>query len=231
VLHGTGVSCRVLPWSFQPTTAQLVLYHQSRLPSHADLDEWAHRLQALGYTRVRTTALNPSAGLRAEAAGYQRIQELVLLEHRSPERATFGRRGDLVRTRRLSASEHGAASTIDLAAFGDQWALEPYAIDSVCTATPRSRVRGAGSPLAGYAISGRDAKQGFLQRLAVHPDQQRHGIGLALVHDSLQWLARWRVRRVLVNTPVDNAAALELYRRAGFTPMSERLGVYQQVFT
>ena len=80
--------------------------------------------------------------------------------------------------------------------------------------------------MSAYALSGRDAKQGFLQRLAVDPSHQRAGLGRALVLDSLQWLARWRVQRVLVNTPTDNYPALALYEQLGF----HRLGVHLRVY-
>ena len=58
-----------------------------------------------------------------------------------------------------------------------------------------------------------------------------NGIGRALVQDSLQWLARWRVQQVLVNTPVDNERALHLYESLGFRRMSERLRVFERALT
>jgi ribosomal-protein-alanine N-acetyltransferase len=230
VLRGGDIACRVQHWSFQPRTAQLVLYHQQRLPSLADFQRWSERLAELGYTKVRTTALGTPAGLRAETAGFHSIQELVLLEHTDPR--TPGRtRSVTTATQRLLDAQYSAASEVDVAAFGSQWALEPSAVADVCSATPRHRARGVGSPLTAYAITGRDAKQGFLQRLAVAPGQQRRGLGQALVLDSLQWLARWRVQRVLVNTPVDNHGALALYEQLGFRRLGERLRVYEQVLT
>jgi ribosomal protein S18 acetylase RimI-like enzyme len=45
---------------------------------------------------------------------------------------------------------------------------------------------------------------------------------------TLWWLARWRVQRVLVNTPTDNEPALALYEQLGFQRMTERLRVYEQ---
>ncbi len=237
ILHGNGVSCRVQHWSFQPQTAQLVLYHQQRLPTRADLQHWTERLVALGYTTVRTTALAVPAGLRAETAGFHAIQELVLLEHTDPRHPTKAHTTRDLTTRdlttrdltthRLVTGEHSAASALDVAAFNEEWGLEPRAIADVCAATPRFRARGAGTPLSAYALSGRDSKQGFLQRLAVAPRQQRAGLGRALVLDSLQWMARWRVQRVLVNTPTDNFPALTLYEQLGFRRMGERLRVYE----
>jgi ribosomal protein S18 acetylase RimI-like enzyme len=82
--------------------------------------------------------------------------------------------------------------------------------------------------ILGYAISGRDARQSFLQRLAVHPAAQRQGLGRALVLDSLRWASRWRVDRVLVNTHTTNVAALELYEGLGFQRLREQLHVFER---
>jgi ribosomal protein S18 acetylase RimI-like enzyme len=206
------------------------MYQLHTQPSLTDLRRWSDELITMGYTTVRTTALATSAALRVEAAGFQMIQELVLLEHLAPRRQA---RPALL-TRRLLVSQRPAASAVDLSAFGDRWALEPFAVGDVCAATPRHRARGAhdgDGVLTAYAISGRDGKQGFLQRLAVAPAAQRQGLGRALVADSLHWLARWRVQRVLVNTPIDNEPALQLYEANGFHRLGERLRVYERMLT
>ena len=205
-----------------------MLYHQQRLPTLTDILRWTDQLTELGYTTVRTTALAVPAGIRVETAGFHSIQELVLLELTDPRLAVRASAAPHAPTQRLVAGQRAVASTIDVAAFTEAWGLEPRAIGEVCAATPRFRARTAGEPMSAYALSGRDAKQGFLQRLAVTPTQQRGGLGRALVLDSLQWLARWRVHRVLVNTPSDNYPALALYEQMGFHPMSERLRVYER---
>ena len=130
-------------------------------------------------------------------------------------------------TLRLGESQHRSAAGVDRAAFGPEWHLDASAVADVCAATPRHRARRIGDVDA-YAITGRDSRQGFLQRLAVHPDQQRQGLGRALALDSLRSLARWRVTKVLVNTPVDNEPALDLYRSLGFRPLPERLRVFER---
>ena len=230
MLLGDDMSCRVQQWSFRPEVAQLVLYQQRRLPSVADLQRWAHELGELGYTRLRTTAVTGHAATRLESVGFSVLQELALLEYTAPREGAGPRSAaaGAPTTRRLLVTEHRRASAIDTAAFGTDWALDEVAIHDVCSATPRHRGRAAGEPLAAYAISGRDGKQGFLQRLAVRPDAQRRGLGAALVRDSLRWCARWRVERVLVNTPTDNEGALALYEGTGFTRLPERLRVYER---
>ncbi|CAB4362794.1 unannotated protein [freshwater metagenome] len=218
-------------WSFQPTTAQLVMYQQRSLPSTDDLQRWSMELAGIGFTRVRTTAVTGGAIPRLESVGFTVLQELMLLEHHTTRGAQRRVVDPGIPSRRLLIAERRQASLTDQAAFGREWSLDDIAIHDVCTATPRHRARAIGDPLSAYAITGRDGKQGFLQRLAVEPSMHRQGLGLALVLDSLAYLSRWRVTRTLVNTPVDNDGALALYERVGFRPLAERLRVYERDLT
>ena len=230
VLRGEHCTARVRPWSFRPDTAHLVMVQQQSPPDAADLEQWSRRIARLGYARVRTNALGESMRDLSESAGFRTVQELVLLEHVQPGDVPIPSRA----SRRLAPSAHVAASVVDRQAFGTEWGLDDGAIDDVRTATPRHRARFIAAPggtMAGYAITGRDVRQGFVQRLAVAPDQQRSGVGRSLVLDALRWLACWRVHRVLVNTAVDNHAALALYDSVGFTPLAERLRVLERDLT
>ncbi|MEI8239701.1 MAG: GNAT family N-acetyltransferase [Actinomycetota bacterium] len=229
VLRGNGITCRVRSWPGRPNIAQLVLYHQSSLPSITDLDRWSTQLSGLGFDRVRTTAMTETSGIRMEAAGFRSVQELVLLQFDDPRRIPIHHST----VRRLDASGHREAAAVDAAAFDEEWALDERSIADVRAATPRHRARmslepGRTEPMVAYAVSGRDARQGFLQRLAVRPDAQRRGLGRALVLDSLRWAARWRVDRVLVNTHTTNVAALSLYEGLGFRRLPERLYVFER---
>ena len=79
--------------------------------------------------------------------------------------------------------------------------------------------------VVGYALTGRAGTAGYLQRLAVRPGAQGQGVGRALVLDGLHWLRRHRVERVLVNTQLANARALNLYLGVGFVVETDRLAV------
>jgi ribosomal protein S18 acetylase RimI-like enzyme len=68
----------------------------------------------------------------------------------------------------------------------------------------------------GYAVTGMTGDMGYLQRLAVDPDDAGRGIGRALVLDGLGWLRARGAVQALVNTQVDNERALGLYRSVGF---------------
>ena len=222
-LRARGITARVRPWPADHDTAHLILYHQSLMPEVHELQRWADELAGRGYRRVRTTALATVASARFDRAGFTTVQELVLLQHDDPRTAP----APAIPTLRLVESQHRSAAGVDRAAFGPEWHLDASAVADVCAATPRHRARRIGDVDA-YAITGRDSRQGFLQRLAVHPDQQRQGLGRALALDSLRSLARWRVTKVLVNTPVDNEPALDLYRSLGFRPLPERLRVFER---
>lgn len=225
VLRGEGVSCRVRQWPSSPHIAHLVLYQQARLPTADELRRWCDELAAAGFQAVRTSAMNSSAGGRVASAGFSSVQDLALLQHDDPRSAPPPSRP----TTRLLVAQHPLASEVDVAAFGPTWSLDPEAITDVCHATPRHRGRAAGgASLHAYAITGRDSRQGFLQRLAVDPAHQGQGLGRDLVLDSLRWLARWRVSTVLVNTPTTNEAALRLYERLGFRRLHDQLCVFER---
>jgi ribosomal protein S18 acetylase RimI-like enzyme len=182
------------------------------------------------FATVRTGALGAQAGARFERLGFESIQSLVLLEHTSINSVTTPAPKNSTATVRLEQESDGQASEVDVAAFGPGWCIDRVGIGDVRSATPRHRAHAVqdGSEIVAYAVSGRDGRNGYIQRLAVSPAHQHHGHGMALVADSLRWMARWRVRRALVNTHAGNEAALALYHRVGFTDLHDRLHVYER---
>jgi ribosomal protein S18 acetylase RimI-like enzyme len=123
------------------------------------------------------------------------------------------------RTRRARRRDHPAVLAIDRAAFVPFWQLDQSTLAEALTATHSTRFRvvdGAGGRVAGYAVCGRSAARGYVQRLAVEPGHQHQGLGTALLLDGLRWLARRRARDVLVNTQEGNQRSLRLYLRTGF---------------
>jgi ribosomal protein S18 acetylase RimI-like enzyme len=226
LLRASGVVARVRPWAFEPNVAHLVLYNQSRLPTTADINTWIERLRVAGFDTIRTGALGVQAGARFARLGFDSVQSLVLLEHTAPGSVAAPR----AKTERLTVADDGEASRVDVAAFGPRWSIDRIGITDVRSATPRHRARTARTDgvVVAYAISGRDGSTGYLQRLAVDPAHHQRGHGTALAADALRWMARWRVQRALVNTHIDNIAALALYRGIGFTDLSERLHVYER---
>ena len=230
ILRSGAVVARVRPWAFEPNVAHLVLYNQTRLPTPSDITGWIGDLRTAGFDTIRTGALGSQAGARFERLGFEPIQSLVLLEHTSIGSAVAASSKMPVHVVRLSSAHDAEASRVDVEAFGAGWCIDRVGIGDVRSATPRHRARAVCSDqhVVAYAVSGRDGRNGYIQRLAVSPDHQKRGFGLALVTDSLRWMARWRVQRALVNTHVGNDAALVLYHRLGFTDLADRLHVFER---
>jgi ribosomal-protein-alanine N-acetyltransferase len=82
--------------------------------------------------------------------------------------------------------------------------------------------------LTGFVIAGVTDSYGFIQRLAVHPDFQRHGVAGSLVQNSLSWIHSRGCRSTVVNTEVSNDAALSIYKRNGFVSLDYNLLVMER---
>ena len=185
------------------------------LPSVVFVRRCLDQLAARGFQRVITSALSPAEQAGFLGAGFEVHERLHLLEHdlRHIPRA------DTSPIRRAAREDHPAVLAVDTSAFPSFWRIDETSLAEALGATPNYRFRvatgGTGS-VVGYAVTGRAGRRGFLQRLAVDPSHQRHGLGRALVVDALRWLRRWRAERAVVNTQMGNDAALTLYENIGF---------------
>ena len=59
---------------------------------------------------------------------------------------------------------------------------------------------------------------GFISDLALDPAARRQGAGRKLVEAAIQWFRERKLARVMLWTSTQNAAARELFLRAGFRP-------------
>jgi ribosomal protein S18 acetylase RimI-like enzyme len=59
---------------------------------------------------------------------------------------------------------------------------------------------------------------GYVGTLAVHPNYHRRGLGEAMLRWSLAWFREQGLRRAALTVTVENAGAIALYRKLGFTP-------------
>jgi len=219
-------------WPFDSTTAMLTI-HSGHKPT-ATLDsamvaDWVTALGSTDFQRVRTNAIGPWLADQLIPLGFRLRQELDLLVLRNVSDLAL-RRSDR-RTRRIGAR---AAVKIDLAAFGDEWALDAAALHHAEGATARSRIRGIAARTGfgrgrcvGYHLTGITDDTAYLQRLAVVPSARRRGLASALVNDAVLWAAEHGADDVFVNTDVANVAALSLYRQWGFASVGYHLRVLE----
>lgn len=214
---------RTGPWRGDREVAYLSPLPDAPLPSVVFVRRCLDQLAARGFQRVITSALSPAEQAAFLGAGFEIHERLHLLEHD----LCSVPRVDLSGLRRAGADDHPVVLAIDGRAFPAFWRIDEVSLAEALGATPNSRFRVASRAgvVVGYAVTGRAGRRGFLQRLAVDPVQQRHGVGRALAVDALRWLRRWRAERAVVNTQMGNEAALALYESLGFRREAAGLSV------
>jgi len=216
---------RLGPWRGDPETAHVAAASGRGPLSASFIAHCADRAAGAGYKRIVSGALSAAEQPGFCHAGFELVEELHLLGHDLVDIPLPARVE--VPMRRGRTEDRVAVLEVDGLAFSAFWQLDVNGIDDAVSATPAARYRVAVSDgiVTGYAITGRAGRRGYVQRLAVHPNQQRRGIGTALVNDGLRWLRRWRVGKAFVNTQVENSGAYALYTSVGFRSEPARLAV------
>ncbi|MFN2410775.1 MAG: ribosomal protein S18-alanine N-acetyltransferase [Halomonas sp.] len=80
--------------------------------------------------------------------------------------------------------------------------------------------------LIGYALLARLPFDAELQAIGVRPEQRGQGVGDQLLKAVLAVAARWKSERVLLEVRESNAAAIRLYKSAGFQQDGYRRDYY-----
>lgn len=211
-LRWRGGWARIAPWMQHAEIAPLTVAAGAP-PDASAIERCLAAMRAGAYEAVVTSALSPAHSLALVDAGFAVRERLHLLAHELDDvpRVTLG-------TRRARRSDRDAIVALDAHAFDRFWRFDEDALTQTVHATPVTRVRvtTGGKRISGYAVTGRAGDQGYLQRVAVHPEARHRGFGQALVIDALRWLRRRAAKRALVNTQLDNTAAISLYESCGF---------------
>ena len=221
-----GVRIRVRPWRGRRDTAECLVAPAGTVVPPSLVGSALDRARDRGFSVAVTPALPPYEWRPYFDAGFEMRERLHLLGH---DLLDLDPRTDH-RLRRASRRDAARVLDIDHASFQPFWRLDASGLDEAIRATPSARFRLA-RDARGYALVGRAGERGYVQRLAVHPDDQGRGLGRGLVLDGLWWLRRWRVDEVLVNTQEGNERAVALYERLGFRHRPGGLAVLQADLT
>ena len=239
VIWAGATTARARPWPEVPSRAALLISGSHsptvQLPDTSILQTWVDTLSRWGYDSVRTSPLAPVAAAALSTVGFNTSQRLTLLERPDVGPIIVCRPLRSVRprfpmSRMPTPSMVEAILRIDRATFGDEWMMDHETFREALHATRQARifVSRVDDALSGFVIAGITDSNGFIQRLAVHPDFQRQGEASSLVQNSLSWIHSRGCRSTVVNTEVSNAAALSIYEHNGFAPLEYNLSVMER---
>lgn len=208
----------------RPGTVHLTVVEPGAVTAAA-ARECCARLAGEGFRLACTNAMTPADAEVLLGVGFTVRERLDLLGRGLHDLPRTPRPTRLRRTRDLAA-----VAALDAAAFGPR-AFDGPALEDALDATPRVRLRVAGTPdhPTAYAVTGLAGSRAYVQRLAVHPDARRRGLAHAVLLDGLRWARRRRARTVVVNTHTDNHPARALYESVGFVALPHGLVVLERV--
>jgi ribosomal protein S18 acetylase RimI-like enzyme len=160
-----------------------------------------------------------------QESGFALTQKIVVLDH--------GLSGDLLQNpntsipiRRMTEQDLPAVAALDAAAFQPIWQNSQLSLQMAFAQAGLATVIEEQGRLLGYQISTTSPFGMHLARLAVLPDYQERGLGMALVQNLLAHASQNTLGRITVNTQNDNQSSLSLYRKLGFRLTGEQYPVY-----
>jgi ribosomal protein S18 acetylase RimI-like enzyme len=161
-----------------------------------------------------------------ERAGFEQTHRVVMLSWEA-FRGALTSNAPEVNIRPMNYDDLPEVEAVDVAAFPPVWQNSQNSLALAYGQAAVATVLEEEGRIIGYQISTPTPMGGHLARLAVHPDYQGRGLGLALVNDLLSQFQRRGAQSVTVNTQQDNRVSLSLYEKVGFHRTGEEYPVYQ----
>lgn len=206
------------PWNDDEPQASLRLLRGG--PSF--LEACSNRLLSLGVDGVISPPLPLSARRAWHQAGFEEYIDLALMRKSLDEAESVPNHLVVVR----EESDLSELLAIDAVAFPPFWRFNEDGLAEAIGATARSTtltiLGGDGNPIA-YAVVGFGSAISYLQRVAVHPEWQGHGMGRSLVRVAARKARGAGAKVLLLNTQTDNTSAISLYEEEGFIQLPEPL--------
>jgi len=160
-----------------------------------------------------------------KSSDFHSMQEIVMLER------TYETQPDPVEipgmvVRMMAPADLETVARVDETAFPPLWINSLDALRQAYAQSAVATVAELDGGIVGYQISTKNPVGGHLARLAVRPEAQGQGVGVALVNDLLERGSRRGFTRLSVNTQSDNSVSMHLYRKLGFHQTGEHYPVY-----
>jgi len=197
------------------------------------VDEWLNvalpsvldRLRHRGTHKLAWMDYGGWAGSYLRAHGFKRLTEVMTLA--KLDRVLPDTSGGNTRLRLASDTDIPAIVVVDQAALPPHWWHSVTTIRRRDVTPHHLAVAKVAGAVVGYAEGELRLPAAHLNRIAVHPDHQGHGIGALLLRDALRVFWKRGVERVTLNTQSDNRRSQRLYRRFGFEPTGELVTAWE----
>ncbi len=163
-----------------------------------------------------------------QAHGFHRLTDVITLAKDDgdlPERSAAD-----VLLRVATAADIPAIAAVDHNAFTPHWWNSAAALHRHSAAAACFYVAAVQGQIVGYVEGELQRYSAHINRIAVAPERQAHGVGSALLEHALRIFWRAGADQVTLNTQCDNVASLRLYRRFGFEPIGSRVAVWDLPF-
>lgn len=220
-----------------PDESPVAWVRLATLDNGLDADEWLNLALPLilgGLRRRGTQALawmgyGGWAGPYLKARGFEPLTEVITLA--KFDRALPDTSGTNARLRPVSDADIPAVVAVDRAAFTPHWWHSEATMRRRVAASSHLAVAQVAGKVVGYVEGELRQEPGLtaahLNRIAVHPDHQHHGVGALLLRGALHAFWKRGTERVTLNTQTDNHFSLRLYRRFGFEPAGDSMTVWE----
>ena len=159
--------------------------------------------------------------------GFQRANSILLFRKQGWEVPDPGNQEACVRPAR--PEDIPALVRLDEAAFKEAiWQNTAEAFQQCLNQMPYFVVAEQKGQVVGYQFSQIRSGEGYLARVAVHPEAQGQRIGARLVAEAIRFFQEQQVRNIVLNTQRDNYRAQRLYGWFDFRPAGQEAVVLQK---
>ncbi|MFQ6101816.1 MAG: GNAT family N-acetyltransferase [Anaerolineae bacterium] len=220
-----------------PDESPVAWVRLAALDDGLDVDEWLDLALPLvldGLRSRRTRALawmeyGDWARPYLQVRGFRPLTEVITLaksDHALPDTS-----GADARLRPASNADVPAVVAVDRAAFTPHWWHSEATMRRRAATSSHFAVAEVAGEVVGYAEGElrRDQEHvaAHLNRIAVRPAHQGHGIGASLLRDALRAFWKHGAERVTLNTQTNNRYSQRLYRRFGFEPVGDLMTAWE----
>ena len=230
VEHGGIVVGALLAW---PDESPVAWVRFAALDDALDVGEWLgltlppvqDSLRHRGTQGLAWMDYNRWAKPHLGACGFRRLTEVITLtklDRTLPEAKPPG-----IYLRPVSDADIPAVVAVDRAAFTPHWWYSETTMYRRLAASSHFIVAETGTEVIGYTEGDWHRSTAHLNRIAVCPAYQGHGIGTMLLNNALRNFWRLGAKRITLNTQIDNLYSQRLYRRFGFEPTGDSVTMWE----